>query len=69
MVASGAQLVQRMQDHRPPRDVYLTNTGHYALLYGGGRVQRKAIEEALQAGWIKPKWDDRPDLEYWRLSI
>ena len=48
-------------------DCYQGTDRHYYLTRGGGEVLREAIDAALRHGLIKPKWDDAPHLEYWRL--
>lgn len=40
----------------------------YYLERGLGEVSRAAIDEALAAGLIGPRWDDAPHLEYWKAS-
>ena len=49
-------------------DCYEGRDGRFYLSRGGGPVSRVAINQALHAGWIKPKWDERPDLPYWRAA-
>lgn len=68
MASTAEELVSVMREHWPTRDVYLGASGGYFMSHGGGPVERRAIDAALTAGWIKPKWPDRPDLEYWHLT-
>lgn len=58
-------LARRM---RSGLDCYRGQDGHYYLTRGGGRVPYQAIDDALAHGLIVPKWDDAPDLEYWRAA-
>lgn len=65
-VQTEEELLRRM---REGSDCYQGRSGDYHLTYGRGDVAREAIDQALAHGTIKPKWDDAPQHQYWRLAV
>ena len=61
---SGHELARRMRAQGI--GCYQGQDGQYYLERGYGEVSRSAIDEAIQAGLIGPRWDDAPHLQYWK---
>ena len=66
MFETGTALARAMRDGN--HDCYLGQNGGYHLSQGAGHTTRTAIDEAVTAGLIIPKWNERPDLEYWKSN-
>ena len=65
-VGSGGDLANRMRSGGTA--CYQGRDGLYYLERGGGQVSRAAIDDALKKKLIVPRWDDAPDLQYWRAA-
>ena len=63
-INSGHELAHTMRDRGV--GCYQGQDSQYYLERGFGEVKRAAIDEALKAKLIAPKWDDAPHLQYWR---
>jgi len=61
-----ADLVHRMKENNV--GCYMGQDRNYYLERGLGQVDRNAIDQALAVGAIKPRWDDAPQLEYWKAA-
>jgi hypothetical protein len=67
---TGDDLVRQMRNaHHSGANCYRGRDGNYYIEYNGGSVSREAIDDALERGLIVPRWADKPNYQYWRLSI
>lgn len=59
----------KFRENKIPRHVsaYAGKGGGYYTTYGGKRVLETTIKEALAKGVLVPEWDEKPNLEYWKL--
>lgn len=65
VITHGAQLAAKMRLHG---NCYLGQDGNFYIEYGGGRVTREAVQAALDARMIEPRWPDKPELQYYKVS-